>query len=204
MGFLPDPIIKGDPSVQRNFDALAAASIGFDVLHNYDRDAKQAGMFAYTGPGAISNEAVTANQLRATRFVPSRKMVIIAIKFVVQTAAGSDDDYDVGIYNSSGTLLVSSGATAGKLNSTGVKSITTATTTLNAGSIYYCAGSCGAIGTTAAQLTIYSLNADSNNASIFSNTLGTQLIRLQNTAHPLPATLGGVGAGSAPMFVVAE
>ena len=100
-----------------------------------DRDNAQAGI----GPRGVSKGsgvALVANTAYARRIPLSRRMSFISVNFVVGTASGTDDPVDVGLYSSSGTKLVSSGAVTGKLNSTGVKSVTIATTIVEPGPIY--------------------------------------------------------------------
>lgn len=174
-------------------------------LSIYDKDNKQQGLYVPIHPGGASNNiTLVANRGWAMRFVPSRAMTIQSIAFSVFTAAGSNDNADVGIYDSAlATKLVSSGATAGKLNATGVQSIAVTATTLSPGVVYYAAFSSGAIGTTAGAVAGASIGSGAV-ASLFGATAGLIDIALNNAAHPLGATFAPSLAGNYPILALRE
>lgn len=152
-----------------------------------DRDNGQAGVLAPSVHGwAEGGLALSANTAYLARFVPSRDIAVALIAFAVTTAAGADDACDVGIYDSTLTRVVSSGATTGKLNSTGVKTVTVTTTVLKAGKTYYAAISCGTLGGTAA--TIRGANLGSTEGGqLFGGGAGVAEGFTKGTSHPLPA-----------------
>jgi hypothetical protein len=185
------------------FDANVATITGRGAM-DYDRDNGQAGMYAppTTAPQVAS--ALTASRASFARFVPSRSMTIARLAFLVTTAAGADDACDVGIYDSTGTRIVSSGATLGKLNSTGVKTVDIAPTTLAAGSVYYAAFSVGTFGGTAPSV-ILSNFANSQMTTLFGTASGVRETGLVAASHPLP--VGPVTmdfAGAVPLMAVRE
>lgn len=154
--------------------------------------------------GTSTSVNLTANRAYYVRFVPARTFNITKIGFVVATAAGSDDACDVAIYDSAGTRLVSAGATTGKLNSTGAKTVDVTSTALKAGTVYYAAFSCGAIGTTAAQLMMTSPGA-TGFMDLFGTTIPTLLWGFQAAAHPLPAPAAvSNGVNNVPILVLRE
>lgn len=110
-----------------------------DTLYT-DRDNGQPGIYAPSGglSGYTDGQIPSGDQCFA-RFVPSRAMTARAIAFRVTTVAGSgnDDPVRVGIVSATGVVLVDSGSVTGRLNTTGVKTITIADTALVAGQTYY-------------------------------------------------------------------
>lgn len=153
---------------------------------------------------SITANALTASRAHGLRVCPSRNMTIALIAFYVSTAAGADDACDVGIYSASYAKIVSSGATTGKLNGTGIQTISITPTTLVAGTVYYIAHSVGTFGGTAAQLLSTNI-ANAVWADIFGTTAGKRLMGLQNTAHPLPDPFVPTqGVSIAPMLVARE
>lgn len=158
-----------------------------------DRDNGQAGIVAPTAPGWFANAAaVVAARGYLARVVPSRDIVVTKIGFVVTVAASVDDPVDVGIYDSTlTTLLVSSGATLGKLNAVGNSLVTVATTTLRAGTPYYAALSVGTVGGTAATIGLAGWGSTLN-SRLFGATAGLTEADAKATVHPLPAAWGGI------------
>jgi hypothetical protein len=155
------------------------------------------GAFAPSAPGwtgAVG--AVSANNGRISRFVPTRNMRVKGIGFHVSTAAGANDNFDVGIYDSALAKIVSSGATAGKLNSTGKKRIDITETTLIAGQAYYIAGSVGTLGGTAAQIAQANFT-QAFVAAFFGATAGLVEADAAATIHPLGATITPAGGSTA-------
>ena len=171
--------MAGPEIVRRNF-------------RQYDKDDGQAGIIAPTQNG---NETLNLTMVASTawfsRFTVSRPMTITLISFGVSTAAGSDDACDVGIYTPSGadlTRVVSAGATIGKLNATGIKTVTIAATTLLPGQVYYAGFSCGTITTTAAVLGGATFGASNYNA-MFGTSVPQLIFATKATSHPLPASV---------------
>ena len=174
-------------------------------LRPLDRDNGQTGILAPSARGFnAANVALTANRAYVARFVPSRDMTVTLIAFSVEVAAGADDACDVGIYDASYNRIVSSGATTGKLNSQGVKTVTIASTALVAGVVYYAAISTGTQGGSAGQLGGANMGS-SRLGQLFGAAVGKLEADFQNTAHTLPATLtGGGGITTVPQLAVRE
>jgi hypothetical protein len=176
-------------------------------LRPLDRDNGQPGLIApgYSVLGFNAVQALTAGRATVARFVPSRPMTINLIAFVVTTAAGADDACDVGIYDASYSRIVSAGATTGKLNSTGVKTITISPTTLVAGTVYYAAFSVVTpFGGTAASLVMTTTSSGSM-FDLFGTTAGLREVTFQSAAHPLAATFTSGGNVSAvPILALRE
>lgn len=104
---------------------------------NVDRDNGQGGLMGPARNMGSTTTALVSNTLYSDRIVPSRNMLIKNINFKVMTASGTDDPVDVAILDSTLTRLSSSGSTTGRLNSTGIKSVTIPDVMLQAGSVYY-------------------------------------------------------------------
>lgn len=139
----------------------------------------------------FSTIVAAASAYRLARFVPTRNMTIVKIGFVVTTAATADDAVDVGLFSASGARLVSSGATTGKVNSTGAKTITVTSTPLTAGTVYYAGLAYGAVGGTAATLITLACAAAAQ-TTMFGATAGTAETSSQVGATlPDPGTVGG-------------
>lgn len=109
-----------------------------------------AGILSPDFPHSPVQITVTASRGYYGRFVPSEDLVASKIAFIVSTAAGSNDNVDVGIYDSTGTRLTSAGSTAGLLTPSGRKTLSFTPVTLRAGKVYYAAIAAGPVGTTAA------------------------------------------------------
>jgi hypothetical protein len=147
------------------------------------------GAYATTrmAPLFATAQAVAANVGRITRFEVERDMVVSSIAFSVSTAASNDDEVDVGIYDAGGARLVSSGATTGRLNSTGRKTVAIAPTLLRAGRFYYLAISTGAVGGTPATLIAVSPGS-LGSSQFFGTTIGLVETDAASSRHPLPST----------------
>lgn len=121
-----------------------------------DWQAYSTGLLVPPSAGAFGvANAVTASRAYIVRFLSPANVAITKIAFQTTVAAGSNDNCDVGIFNSTlTTLLGSAGSTAGKLNAVaGVQTCNlTATVQLQIGVVYYAAFACGPIGTSAASL----------------------------------------------------
>jgi hypothetical protein len=154
-----------------------------------------AGFFA-TDPFANSTVGgLTANRGYIVRFVAPKSQTITKMSFVVTTAAGANDNCDVGIFNSGcTTLLGSAGSTAGKLNGLGAQTVNLAApVAVVAGTVYYAAFSSGAQGGTAASLAMSTLAGSANIATVFGTSAGLVLQNFNNAQFPLaaPFTIGG-------------
>jgi len=175
------------------------------LSQSLDKDNGQPGMYCFGGLGVgnLNFVALVASQGRVSRFRPSRNMSIVSIAFSVAVAAGADDACDVGIYDANFNRIVSSGATTGRLNSVGVKTIPIAVTLL-AGVTYYGAFSVGTFGSTAASLMMTQTGA-SLAGFLFGTTPPLLESTFMNGAHPLPAlfTYGGP-TGGVPLLAVRE
>lgn len=143
-----------------------------------DRDNGQAGISTRAIPKG-AGAALVANTAYARRVSLSRRMTLTSVNFMVSTASGTDDPVDAGIYSASGTKLVSSGAVTGRLNSTGVKSVTIATTILEPGTYYI---------VVAANSTA-SLVSESFIGAAFGTAMPQAEGLTKVTSYPLPATL---------------
>lgn len=149
--------------------------------------------------------AVTANQAYFGRFRPSRPMTIVNIKFALgAVAASSNDACDVGIYDATGTKIVTAGATLAKLNQTfnTLQTIAITSTTLAAGTTYYGALSVGAVGGTPAQLIMTNPGAGTTGpmGTWAGTTIGLRLAGVVAASHPLPT--GPVTLTSSPVVPV--
>lgn len=178
-------------------NALPSEALLTTATLQVDRDNGQPGMIAPGTPlSTLSTVALTSGRACLARFVPSRTMYITKLAFRVQTASGTDDPCDVGIYDASGTRLVSSGAKTSFLNTTGTKSITITTTKLTAGVPYYAAFSA----TSRASLSHATVIGDGFGA-------GAPALELQkkDASYPLPTSLTGLGGSdSGPVIFVRE
>lgn len=195
------------PAGSVNGHALVRASgaaSGNQFSGSLDRDLGQNGLFLPQWSTSYATLTPTANRALYVRFCPSRDMAITAIAFIVNTAGGGADQFDVGIYTFSGsslTRVASSGAqtsatVGGALNATaGVRSMNlSSTANLNAGQVYYAALSFGTL--TATAVVIVATNTVSTAVmDIFGTAVGTQLGFFKATSHPL-------GAGPISTFTV--
>lgn len=136
--------------------------------------------------GSLSGTALTASRAYFGRFVPTETITVTGIAFVTSTAAGADDEVDVGIYDSTLTRLVSAGATTGKLTGTGVQRVAITATTLTAGHVYYVAFSSGTQGGTAGQVVMSTLGF-AGVGDLFGTVAGVTEYVYKSTAHALPA-----------------
>lgn len=172
----------------------------------YGQERGQTGLLApqvdNTGQAAL---LLVAKRAYAARFVPSRDMTITKIAYVVSVAATNNDSVDVGIYNAAlTTRLVSSGETAGQLNGLGVRTITVTSTPLTAGTVYYAALVCGAVGGTAASVAGTSFIA-AGFGNIFGSTAGIAITASQEAVFPLGSSFtSGGGQASIPILAVRE
>lgn len=168
-----------------------------------DRDNGQAGIITPGSRGwSMGTQALTANRGYLARFVPSRNMAVTKLAFVVTTNSGTDDPVDVGIYDDTMTKIVSSGATTGKLNTNGLKTVDITTTNLVAGRVYYAAISANSTATLLCALYI-----SGNGLRYFGTTPPTLDADQFAASHPLPTgplTPGGVGSSWVPILAVRD
>lgn len=174
---------------------ISSVNVNTPTLYGLDGDGFP-GILVPTASGSTrGNVTMVANRAWLTRFVAPRNMTITKLTFAVTTAAGSDDEVDVGIYGPHSTAntltrLGSKGATTGQLNTLGLKTITITGVKLVAGTVYYAAISNGAIGTTAATIGGVGLNNTTVN-QLMGSTVPLQIVGAKDTSHPLPSTIGG-------------
>lgn len=164
----------------------------------------QAGMIApplLAGVGTSANPG--AQTARLGRFVPPTPMLVTKIAFPLIVSAGSDDSVDVGIYDSGGNRLVSTGATLGVLiAASGVKVLTFGTPLqLTANTVYYAAFLMGLVGTTPAQVLVGS-GGSSLWGQLFGSTAGTiECAAVVAGVSALPAAIAIAGAGGSAVIM---
>lgn len=156
-----------------------------------------------SGLGQTTAALTTSNRAYLARFTVDGDVTVSQISFNVTTAATNDDACDVGIYSAAYGRLVSAGATTGKLNVTGVQTVTFTPTTLLAGQIYYAAFSIGTIGGTGPTLSCTSI-ANTGYADLLGSTAGLRQQSFQGTAHPLPSTHTSGGALNAVPYMAVK
>lgn len=144
-----------------------------------------------SGATANSSIALTASRAYVCRFVAPKPLVVTKIAFTTTVAAGSNDNCDVGIFDSTlTTLLGSSGSTAGKMNAVaGVQTVNLlASVTLVPGTVYYAAFAYGTVGTTAASMCMTAIQG--NSANLMGSAAPNLAVGFQNTAFPLAGPFG--------------
>jgi len=173
-------------------------------------DGLQPGLWVPPGAPFCAQASVnpTANRGCIIRFACPRSMAITKIAFFVTVAASVDDQCDVGIYAASAsplTLLGSSGAKSGLLNSTGVKQATlSAPVSLVQGQVYYGAFVCGPIGGTAAGMQMTTC-AYANVWNVFGASPPQCEQTFNAAAFPLPASFSASGPmTSAPILALLQ
>ncbi len=101
---------------------------------------------------------LAAGRILYGRFVVQQPFTMASVAWSVTSFATNDDACEVGIYDSTGARVATTGSTSGKLNATnGVKSISLAYTF--APGVYYSAFLCPTVGGTAATVVHGSLGA---------------------------------------------
>jgi polygalacturonase len=162
-GLAAAALLDNDYVEVRNVTAIGCRGLRDYQPHGMPEDMLP-GIIAFPQGGQPSNKTLVAGQRYIVRFVPKHDRAIRSICFGLQTAAGSNDNVDVGIYDATGTLLVSSGSTAGKLNgSTGTQSVAITETIVRAKTIYYAALQSLTQGSTAAVLAGFTMASAQNN-----------------------------------------
>lgn len=181
---------------------LDATYIGVNAPLKMDRDNGQAGIIAPSTPLVLSSAdaVMTSGRVYVSRFVPSRAMTARALAYRVAVVAANDDPVEVGILSSTGVVLVSSGSVTGRLNSTGLKTITLADTNLTAGQTYY------AFWLTVAAGTVASIRRVTVEPDAFGTGLGVcEAGGATGKTIPLASPLTGFGSnGTVPMMVIRE
>jgi hypothetical protein len=180
--------------------------LNWAVTRTSPADNAQPGEYAPALVLGVTTRAASANTAYVMRFVASKRRVITKIAFNVTVAASVDDACDVAIYDKTGARLGSAGATTGKLNSTGVKTVNlSASVTVQPGQVYYAAVSFGAIGGTGATLDGVLTGGLNSGVALMGNTVPNLEAGSSAASHPLPASLTPTtGAGSVPLVAVRE
>jgi hypothetical protein len=193
------------PDIVRRARLTSGTNQSTTSLVPYDHTYGQPGMYAPMVTSGTNSATAVANRGFLCRFVPSRNMTAALIGFTVSTAAGADDNVDVGIYSAAGAKLVSSGATAGKLNSQGAKTVAITATPLTAGTVYYGALSFGALGGTAAVVTGVGYQSVFAFAAMGA-TIGLVEADAKAAQHPLPDPWGALSGLTAvvPWLAIRE
>ncbi len=167
------------------------------------------GLIVPTKGGIFAGQATTslvAGTLRGLRFRVPRDMQITAMKFVVVGAATADDHCETGILDAStGAIIATSGDVAGKLNSTGVKTLTlTSPVTLHKGTTYIAYHLPGTIGGTAATLRMVSIAADLSDL-VATSTGSRQLFSKSGVSMPAASPITSLNNGTgAPIMFISE
>lgn len=164
-----------------------------------ERQQGQPGIIAPSDQGWVAVSQVAANQTYVSRFVPDRDMSVIEVTINVTTAATVNDSIDVGIYDSGGNKVASTGATAGIVNVAGVRTIPLACQ-LTRGKVYYAALSYGAVGGVAATIQMANFNA-TNNSTLFGANI-PQVRAAQQAVNPLPAAIAPAANGVGCMMAI--
>lgn len=186
-----------------NLPQVWAAGDWQSASQNYDKDDGQPGIIAPTGAGPMAasfNLTLVANRTYWVRFRPSRPMNITLMAFGLTVAAGADDPCELGIYDSAGIKLVTSGSVGGRLNgSVGAKTVPVAFAVVP--QVYYAVFAVGPIGGTAAQVGATNI---SGATQLFGAGMGQAITGFTN-AWPAPAQLTFSGAiAGCPVLALRE
>lgn len=155
--------------------------------------------YPYSSPWANNTTlGYFAAATTAIRYVPTRQFSATSIGFIITTAATANDNIDVGICDASGVRLVSSGATAGKANSLGYKTIPIAATVLTPGIAYYIVTSYGTVGLVAAIGAAMVITSGAQSA--FGAAIG-QVEALNMSAFTVPAQLSAASPTNITLMV---
>lgn len=192
------PNVTVNQSVNNSSTCSLITAYGGNTLPEYSRSRALPG---YITPqteamGQISQSSIvgTANLAYLNRLVVSEPTAVIKIAFYVSVAATANDNIDLGIYNSAGTLLSSQGSTAALVNSTGLKVVTlTTSVTLLPGQVYWIAFAYGTVGGTAA--TLQGVGMSTNNLLPLMGTGNNLPCGSVAASFPLPASIT-VGQGA--------
>ena len=183
--------------------AVATEAITRAVQDQYlDPIGQYGGFLAPNQPLGTVAFTLTASRTYYCKFVATRSMNTTSIGFNLSTAAGSNDNVDVGIINATTLARVaSSGATAGKLNGSLTKTTVPLVAALTAGTVYYAAISCGAIGSTAAAITGVQFTTANFTKLLGLTNPGCQAWYEASATVPSTATFGSVAATAPFLFV---
>jgi hypothetical protein len=167
-------------------------------------DDGQPGFRVPRGIVAYTSQAMAANQGRVTRFRPDRAVTINAVSFTVVAAPTAAMPGSIAIYDAGWQRIVTTGALATMVpNSISSPKVSIAATQLQAGEVYYVGISFGTLSGTPSIGVVGLGNAQ--NAQIAGSAPPAIEADSMNTAHPLPATYVGGGAGlAAPLFFLWE
>jgi len=189
------------PKAAATFDGAASLTIGVNygyavlvcvgstwkVLARKIAGKQLAGIMAPEGLRPNNSLTPSGSSRYLMRIVPEEDFTFTKIRLGVSVAATNNDACDVGVLDSTGTPIVSAGATTGKMNAGGntVAEFTVASTTLKAGKVYYGCFTYGTVGGTAA--TISALNFGS---AVFGGLLETTAGTLDGNCPNLKITSG--------------
>lgn len=148
----------------------------------------------------MATRALTALTAYEVRYVPKMPRLVTGIRYLVTTAASTDQPIDVGVYAANGTTrLASSGAVSGKLNALGWQTVTfTTPLQLDPGVTYFINMSGGTPPSAGTVATVYGLaNAGSSTAAHQANGTAPPGVEYTSavTSHPLPNPLTGLNSG---------
>lgn len=135
----------------------------------------------------ISNLTVTANRAYYLRWVPEEALTVTKISVYVSTLDGANPNSEAAIYNSAGTKVASSGAVAGVVNNTGVRTASlTSSYTVVPGDVYY-------IGFSTASAAVAVIQTHTLNMAALGQTFGGAIpnimFGIEAAAQPLPNTM---------------
>ncbi len=165
------------------------------------------GLPGVTAPGGgsgwfLGRQALTSNKAYFSRIYPVQGHVITLVEFTVTTPSGTDDPFEIAIYDSTGTTkLATTGqvTTSGKLNAGGNKT-QALSYTLVAGTAYYVAFAATSTATLACAM--FDVLA---NATPYGQPFPKLLFGDTTAAYPLPASLTAAGSLSfVPKIVLRE
>jgi hypothetical protein len=183
-----DPAVEAGVAAGQQAAALGRNQIQAASAVGQGYDAGQPGFYAPPDipwvPG--TGTAGVVNRAYIVRFIAPSSRRITKIAFQIIVAATTDDPCDVGIFSGDlQTMLGSSGATSGQLNSVGVKTVNLlAGVSLLGGQVYYAAFAYGPVGGTAASIYMTALNGGQ---SLFGTGAPNIEQTFSNSKYPLSA-----------------
>lgn len=192
LALVPFTPVTGQTTARRSDGVFEGNAAPFDDLHG--------GAYTPTFPpfGTTSVLGLTANRAYYNRFVLPRGRTITGIAFFQVTPSGSNDNVDVGIYSATGVALSRSGATAGFLNTTGLKVVPITPVVALAKTVYYAGMSQQTPGTTNGGAFSRSMVV-ADGWRQFGTTLPLVDAEIQTSAHPLPSTITPDGTSTTIM-----
>lgn len=148
-------------------------------------------------PPSYGLTTLTANRAQFSRFVAPKNMTLTGITFEVTTADAGNPNVDVGVFTTAGTMLASSGATAGKLNAIGDPIVSfTAPLAVTKGTHFW-----AALSSPSATAVIRAYSYQSNNLNVIYGA-GFAVAGLQNSLHPLANATISTATNAALALVV--